>query len=102
MQISTLITVGSGNFAGDADWAAAQVLAALGGNPANDTSTARVDEVTLSFSVSVTLESGDNMPYTAEQAADQVMAALGGNPTTDKAYIAMSMPLQAGTAGVDE
>ena len=100
MRINTTIEVAGDTYPGDEAWAASQVLAALGGNPANDTSTAVINYHKLRFNVQVQLEQDDNMAYTAEQAADQVMAALGGNPTTDYAYVYITMTGAGGEAGV--
>lgn len=100
MLITTNITVGSGNFLYDEAGAAAQVLAALGGNSANDESEAAISEVTLLFAVSVILEEDDRWQYTAAEAATQVLAALGGNPTTDTCQLTVRMPTASGEAGV--
>jgi hypothetical protein len=100
VRISTLIEVAGDSYPGDEEWAAAQVLAALGGNPADDESTARITFHELRITTNVELESDDNMPYTPDGAATQVLAALGGNPTTDHATVAMSMQTAFGEAGV--
>jgi hypothetical protein len=100
MQITTTIQTSDPNYPYTPAQAAAQVLAALGGNPANDTSTARISKFTTLFTVNVTLEDDDNMPYTAEQAADQALAALAGNPTKDSCTVSMTMAMATGQAGV--
>jgi chitodextrinase len=100
MNITTQVHTTDPNYPYDDVSAASQVLAALGGNPTDDTSTARVMKLTTSIVTNVTLDATDNMPYTAEQAADQVLAALGGNPTKDTCNIIMVMPMAHGQAGV--
>jgi hypothetical protein len=100
MQISTLIEVAGQSYPYSEQQAAAQVLAALGGNPADDTSTARITFHNLRITTNVTLGEGDNMAYTAKQAADQVLAALAGNPTSDAATVGLTMPTTYGQAGV--
>jgi hypothetical protein len=98
--ITTQIHTSDPNYPYDDAGAASQVLAALGGNPTDDTSTARVQKLATAFIVNVELDATDNMPYTAEQAADQCLAALGGNPTTDTCTVVMTMPAAHGQAGV--
>ena len=100
MKITTTITTSDPNYPYNPTQAASQVLAALGGNPANDTSTARVQKVASLFTVNVTLEDDDNMAYTAKQAADQCLAALAGNPTKDTCVVTMVMEMVSGQAGV--
>jgi pyruvate/2-oxoglutarate dehydrogenase complex dihydrolipoamide dehydrogenase (E3) component len=100
MNITTQVHTTDPNYPYDDASAATQVLAALGGNPTDDTSTARVQKMATQIITNVTLDATDNMPYTAEQAADQVLAALGGNPTTDTCNITMVMPTVHGQAGV--
>jgi hypothetical protein len=98
--ITTQVHTSDPNYPYDDAGAAAQVLAALGGNPADDTSTARVQKVTSQFIVNVQLDESDNMPYTAEQAADQALAALAGNPTKDTCLVSITLPMATGQAGV--
>lgn len=100
MKISTLIEVAGTTYPYTPEQAAAQVLAALGGNAANDTSTARITFHKLDITTNVELEPDDNMPYTPDAAATQVLAALAGNPTTDHATVSMTMPNAYGNAGV--
>jgi hypothetical protein len=98
--IVTQVHTSDPNYPYDDAAAASQVLAALGGNPTDDTSTARVQKLTTTFLVNVQLDETDNMAYTVDQAADQCLAALGGNPTTDTCHVIMTMPAVSGQAGV--
>jgi hypothetical protein len=99
VKITTNIRTSDPNYPYTEEQAAAQVLAALGGDP-TDTSTANVIHVTTEFATSVQLEEGDRMQYTADEAATQVLAALAGNPTTDHCTVSITMPFQQGEAGV--
>jgi hypothetical protein len=99
VRISTLIHTNDPNYPYTETQAAAQALAALGGDP-TDTSTAEINHVTLEIAVHVELEDGDRMQYTAAEAATQVLAALAGNPTTDTCIVVTVMPMVEGQAGV--
>ena len=100
MIISTQIQTSDPNYPYDAAQAAAQVLAALGGNAAKDTSTATVSKTATLIITNVNLGAGDNMAYTPDQAATQILAALAGNPTKDTCTVIVVMPATEGHAGV--
>ena len=98
MKITTLVQTTDPNYPYNETQAAAQVLAALGGD-ASDTSKARVQRQANAFTTNVELESGDVMQYTPDQAAQQVLAALAGNPTRDSCTVTITMPPTSGHAG---
>jgi hypothetical protein len=100
VQITTTVQTTDPNYPYDDAAAATQVLAALGGNPTNDTSTATIKKLTTHIIANVELDETDSMAYTVDQAADQVLAALAGNPTTDTCIVVMVMPMVQGQAGV--
>jgi hypothetical protein len=100
VDIFTQIEVAGSSYPYSEEQAAAQVLAALGGNPADDTSKAQIMFHQLRITTNVDLGAGDNMPYTPDGAATQVLAAIAGNPTTDSATASISMQTTSGHAGV--
>jgi hypothetical protein len=100
MVITTQVQTSDPNYPYNAEQAAAQVLAALGGNSATDTSTATVMKTATLIVTNVNLGAGDHLAYTPDQAATQVLAALAGNPTKDTCTVVVVMPATEGHAGV--
>jgi hypothetical protein len=99
MKIGTNIRTNDPNYPYTPAQAASQVLAALGGNPANDQSVATVTKLKTHIETSVELEADDSMAYTPDGAATQILAALGANPTVDYCVVTISWPGGAGQAG---
>jgi hypothetical protein len=100
MQITTQVHTSDPNYPYTDAQAASQVLAALGGNPTSDTSSATVRKVSTMITTNVNLGSTDHLAYTPAQAATQVLSALAGNPTKDTCVVVVVMPMGQGVAGV--
>jgi hypothetical protein len=100
MVITTSVQTSDPNYPYTDAQAASQVLAALGGNAAVDTSNATVRKVSTMITTNVNLGSTDHLAYTPAQAATQVLAALAGNPTKDTCVVVVVMPMGQGQAGV--
>jgi hypothetical protein len=100
MRIQTRIQTSNPNYPYDETQAAAQVLAAIGGNPANDKSVAAITKMTTHIETIIDLEADDSMAYTPDGAATQILAALAGDPTKDYCVVTMNWPSVPGTAGV--
>lgn len=100
MRVTTQIEVAGPTYPYTEEQAAAQVLAALGGNPANDTSEAMITHHALRITANIAVEADDALQYTPDQAATQILAALAGNPTTDYCVAVVLMQTSQGEAGV--
>jgi hypothetical protein len=100
VKIQTVIQTSNPNYPYDETQAAAQVLAALGGNPADDVSEASITKQTTHIVTNVELDATDSMAYTPAGAAAQVLAALAGNATVDYCIVTISWIGGSGEAGV--
>jgi hypothetical protein len=107
MDIQTSIELEhQASYAYSADQAAAQCIAALGGDQ-DDTCTVTIthrpetnQQWGIIFRSAIRLQSADRLLYDADQCATQLLAALAGNPTTDTCQVTVVMDMTTGHAGL--